>query len=257
MPAPAGLLTWMTVAVTSFAALLFCATLLISLRLEKALTDLVQDRAVLIARQLADSVEGGLRVGIRPEDQTENARKIDGLMDRDAGVLLIALLDGRGQTLVQRMAGTVVGQKPDPVTAQRHLARMSGSPTAADRVSWSDARGIQVVISVKDATGLVSGAVWVVYSLQAPQSAFNQSIQRLGGWSVALSAGFAVLVLAGLALVRRATEQAFQKLAASTAAPSDSRGWPIFPLPQALGTLGRLEAQWAELCAKADSRGRP
>lgn len=249
-----GLRAWIALGGASFAALLLFSTLLISLRLEKALTDLVQDRAELMAQQLADSVEGGLRLGIRLEDQTETPRKIATLSARDPELLHIALLDAQGKSLVQPTAEHAAAV-PDTKTALRHWARKSASGVDVTQQVWLDGQGVQVLTQVKDATGLVSGAVWVVYSTQGPHAAFAHSMRQLGLWALAMTLGFVAVLAVVLTQITRRSLRELNKLGEADshvgAAP-----WPWLPLPQALHTLGRLENELASLSAHKPHGGQ-
>lgn len=250
-----GLRAWIALGGASFAALLLFSTLLISLRLEKALTDLVQNRAELMAQQLADSVEGGLRLGVRLEDQTETPRKMAALSDRDPELLHIALLDAQSKNWVQTSAPRAAPEVRDPTAALRHLARKSALGVDGTHKVWVDGQGVQVLTQVRDATGLVSGAVWVVYSTQAPQAAFTHSMRQLGLWALAMTVGFFAVLAVGLTQVARRSLRALDRLGGVDSGAGASP-WPWLPLPQALQTLDRLETELASLSAHGPHGGQ-
>lgn len=228
----------------SLLALLLFAALLVSLRLEKALTDLVEDRATLATQQLADVVEGGLRFGVTLPDQTEPPRKIASLLQNDTDLLALALIDDSGRPVVGRVQTT-----PEPVLDARTARRVLQRPPGAEPYKrvWQDETGIHVLMQVRDATGAVAGAVWVVCSPQAPRAAFSQVFQRLLLGALALTAGVCVL---GAAWVWWQTRQWQRYLAAQLAGPDTARTndptdnpLPIVPLPEAVAALERAEAE--------------
>jgi hypothetical protein len=232
----------------SLLALLLFAALLVSLRLEKALTDLVEDRATLAAQQLADVVEGGLRFGVTLPDQTEPPRKIASLLQNDTDMLALALIDDSGRQVVGRVR-TPPGPVLDTRTARRVLQRPPGAEPYK-RV-WQDETGIHVLMQVRDATGAVAGAVWVVCSPQAPQAAFAQVFQRLLLGALALTAGVCGLVAAW---AWRQTRQWQRYLTVQLSGPDTARTTnptdnplPIVPLPEAVAALERAEAELTAL----------
>ncbi len=98
---PPGWRAWWLSTTAVLGLLLLLAAVLVSLRLEKALSDLVEARAVLVGRQVVDVAEGGLRFGVPLAGQTETARKIQALMQGDARLRHLSLRDENG-----RVAGT-------------------------------------------------------------------------------------------------------------------------------------------------------
>jgi hypothetical protein len=234
-----GLQAWAAAVFVGLGLLLAFAALLVSLRLEKALTDLVEARAALIARQVADTVEGGLRFGVALADQTETPRRLQALAQRDPELLLLAVLDEQGRPLVRQ---TVLASPPGlagrPV--ERLLARRPGASAEPVRKVWRDGRHIHVLLPVRDASGLPLGAVWVLYAADGPQAAFEESLRHLGLWAAGLTVVGTLLLTGLLGLLSRRLEPA---VAAAGVAPVAR--WPVLPVPQALGTLSRLEAELA------------
>lgn len=243
----------------SLLALLLFAALLVSLRLEKALTDLVEDRATLAAQQLADVVEGGLRFGVTLPDQTEPPRKMASLLQNDTDMLAMALIDDSGRQVVGR-AQTPPGPVLDARTARRVLQRPAGAEP--HKRVWQDEAGIHVLMHVRDATGAVAGAVWVACSPKAPQAAFAQVFERLLLGALALTAGACTLVAAW---AWRQTRQWQRYLLAQLDGPSTAHTtdpaanpFPIVPLPEAMDALQRAEAELGALeteLASAHARG--
>lgn len=249
---------WVAVIGLGLGLLLLLAALLVSLRLEKALTDLVQARAVLMAQQLADAAEGGLRFGVPLADQTETPRKMDALLRNDPALRHMALLDEHGQPVRSASAPQHAGATPHP--SKPAVLRLLGlQPTAtADppHKAWLSGPDMHVLMQVRDASGVPSGAVWLAYSAQEPRTALTHSLWQLGLWAVAMTAGVTLLLWALLWAVSRRTAQALATL--------DQRGpgqhappWPLLPAPQALRTLALLETElavWAPLAPERAER---
>jgi hypothetical protein len=137
----------------------------------------------------------------------------------------------------------------DTRTARRVLQRPPGAEPYK-RV-WQDETGIHVLMQVRDATGAVAGAVWVVCSPQAPQAAFAQVFQRLLLGALALTAGVCGLVAAW---AWRQTRQWQRYLTVQLSGPDTARTTnptdnplPIVPLPEAVAALERAEAELTAL----------
>ena len=92
---------WVAVLGMSVLGMLLFASLLVSLRLEKALTELFEDRAELMARQLTSAIEGGLRFGVPLADQAETPRKMAALSQLDPELLALVLFDEKGAAVFQ------------------------------------------------------------------------------------------------------------------------------------------------------------
>lgn len=235
---------WVTLIGVSMLGMLLFASLLVSLRLEKALTELLEDRAELVARQLAGTMEAGLRFGVPLADQAETPRRMAALSGLDPALLALALFDDKAAVVFQQSA-TGTRATPDTRTLQRLLRLKGPGATDAPQKIWSDALGIQVLVQVRDATGAVSGAVWAVYSAQAPQSAYADSLRQLGLWAWVLALGVTVVAAGVLrAMVQRGLH-ALDQL--PDAGPAPIPPWPVLPLPQALTTLTQLESELAAL----------
>lgn len=256
-----GLGAWVAVIGVGLSLLLLFAALLVSLRLEKALTDLVEARAVLVARQLADAVEGGLRFGVPLADQTEIPRKIAALKLNDTGLTHMALLNDQGQPVVlpSTLPATPTGSataRPETRTVQRLLARKAAATADPPRKVWLEGADIHVLMQVRDASGFASGAVWVVYSAREPQTAFAHSLQRLSGWAVAMAVGVTLMLGGMLWALSRRTARALDALGRPEVADQVA-AWPLLPAPQALRTLARLEAELATLAPPASPASPP
>lgn len=239
-----GQAAWVAVIGMGMLAMLLFASLLVSLRLEKALTELLADRAELMARQLAGAMEGGLRFGVPLADQAETPRKMAALSGLDPELRALALFDDKAAVVFHQSA-TGNKEAPDTRTIQR-LLRLKGSATAeAPKKVWTDAQGIQVLMQVRDATGAVSGAVWAVYSAQAPQAAYADSLRQLGLWAVVLATAVTALAAGVLGAMGRRGLRALDSLQNPGATPMPP--WPVLPVPQALTTLTQLETELATL----------
>lgn len=247
-PPPArlpGPWAWTVAIGVALSLLLLFAALLVSLRLEKALADLVEGRALLVAQQLGDAVEGGLRFGVPLADQTETPRKMQTLAQNDPELEHMALLDDQSRTVVQHATANA-SPTLEPRQLMRLMARKAGAGGAAlaPRKVWREGRHFHVLLQVRDASGFASGAVWVVYSAQGPQTTFEDSLRTLGGWALAMAAGVTLLLSALLVWLSQRMTAALEPL---TQANTPGDPWPVLPVPQALGTLARLEVELSRL----------
>lgn len=233
-----GRRAWVAVIGVGLTLLLLFAALLVSLRLEKALTDLVEARTLLMARQLADAVEGGLRFGVPLADQTETPRKMAALSKNDPDVQWMVLLDERGKPVVKHTADGV----SDAVETRQVLRLLSLKTTALaepPRRVWLEGHHVHALMQVRDATGFVSGAVWVAYTAREPQVAFAQSLWTLSLWAVALAAGVTLLLWGLLTVMSLRTSRALDRMGEPEG--TQTTPWPLLPVPQALRTLKHLE----------------
>lgn len=240
---------WVAVIGLSMLAMLLFASLLVSLRLEKALAELLEDRAELVASQLVGDMEGGLRFGIPLADQAETPRKMAALAELDPELLKLALFDERA-AVVFNHSTTHTQETPDARVIQRLLSRRASAAVETPRKVWTDALGIQVLMQVRDATGAVSGAVWVVYSAQAPQAAYGDSLRHLGLWAIGLAGMVTAMAAAMLAAMGRRSTHTLDALQSTQ--PAQVPSWPLLPIPQALHTLTRLEGELTTLSTSTD-----
>lgn len=239
-----GQVAWVAVIGMGMLAMLLFASLLVSLRLEKALAELLEDRAELMANQLAGAIEGGLRFGVPLADQAETPRKMAALSELDPELRALTLFDDKaGVVFHQSATGNQVA--PDTRTVQRLLLLKGSVTTEAPKKVWTDTLGIQVLMQVRDATGAVSGAVWAVYSSQAPQVAYADSLRQLGLWAVVLAAAITALAAGVLGAMGRRGLRALDSLQNPGADPMPP--WPVLPVPQALTALTQLEGELATL----------
>lgn len=248
---PPGWRSWWLSATAVLGLLLLLAAVLVSLRLEKALSDLVEARAVLVGRQVVDVAEGGLRFGVPLAGQTETARKIQALMQGDARLRHLSLRDENG-----RVAGTPPATggavlHVDSRQVQRLLARKASVTAEPLRKVWLSGGDLQVLMQVRDAAGVATGVAWVVYSAEEPQTAFFDSLRQLVLVALALGAGVSLVLGALLWRLARAGARSLQALEGRADVVEDA-AWPVLPLPQAWRTLARLER---ELPAAAGGAG--
>jgi hypothetical protein len=202
------------------AVVLLFAALLVSLRLEKAVGDLVDDRVALLASQLTEVVEGGLRFGVPVADQSETVRKMRALMDSDAELQTLALLDDTGKVLlVQDRDGMVPALSPRRV--QRLLLQPPGRAVERYTRSWREHSSVHTLMQARDATGTTGAVIWAVYAAQASQAVFERTLPPLLWTSVALLAGLALVVTAGVGWVVQAMRQ---RLGAQATAPFSEPG---------------------------------
>lgn len=175
------------------AAVLLFASVLVSMRLEKAVGDLVDDRVALLALQLTHVVEGGLRFGVPVADQSETLRKVRSLMDSDTELQTLALFDDTGKALlVQDRDGVVPGLHPRKV--QRLLRQPPGKTHERYSRSWREHTHVHVLMQARDATGGTGAVVWAVYDAHAPQAAFDRTLWPLLGATLIVLAGLALLM---------------------------------------------------------------
>ena len=234
---------WVAVLGMSVLGMLLFASLLVSLRLEKALTELFEDRAELMARQLTSAIEGGLRFGVPLADQAETPRKMAALSQLDPELLALVLFNEKGAAVFQ--LPTADPALPDARAVQRLLQSRASATLDAPKKVWGDALGIQVLMQVRDATGAVSGAVWALYSAQAPQSAYADSLRTLSLWALVLAAVVTAISMLVLQAMGQRSLHALDSLQQPAAGPLPA--WPVLPLPQALNTLARLENELAAM----------
>lgn len=239
---PPGWRAWWLTTTAVLGLLLLLAALLVSLRLEKALSDLVEARAVLVGRQLVDVAEGGLRFGVPLAGQTETARKIQALMQGDSRLRHLSLRDEQGRVLGTPPATGGAALSLDSRPVQRLLARKASVTTEPLRKVWLTGGDLQVLMQVRDAAGVATGVAWVVYSADEPQTAFLDSLRQLVLVALALGAGVSLLLGALLWRLARSGAQSLQALEGGADVAEDA-AWPVLPLPQAWRTLARLERE--------------
>jgi hypothetical protein len=239
-----------------FSAVLLFAALLISLRLEKAVGDLIENRAQLIALQLTNVVEGGLRFGIVISDQSEAPKKMQSLLASDQEIQTIAIFDDTGKRLLVEDRD---GKIPDLDTriVKRVLLRPHG--TTADRYArvWRDGGDEHVVMQVRDAIGSTGAVIWVRYSARATQEAFSATLDKLApAWLVmTLAATLVILAIVWSVWTRwerhvtLAQAHLDEPGVAETMAAHDNP-LPGVPLADALQRLGSAERELEALAAE-------
>jgi len=247
---PPRLRTWVLAISIGLSLLLLFAALLVSLRLEKALSDLVEARAVLMARQLADVGEGGLRFGVPLANQTELPGKIADLTEGDTGLRSVSMLDDQGRVIARPRSGDVPKLTVDTRQVQRLMARKSAAGSEPPRKVWLDGTDFHVLMQVRDASGAAAGVVWAVYSAREPQAAFGFGMRRLALWALALAAGVSLLAGALLWQMARRGAQLLDELDRPSGALATA-AWPVLPLPQALRSLASAEGELSALTGPA------
>lgn len=180
-------------ATLGFSAVLLCAIFLVSLRLEKAVGDLVEERANLIALQMTNAIEGGLRLGILVSDQSETRAKMQSILHSDQEVLTIALFDDTGRSLLIQSRDDVL-HKFDQHMVRRVLDQRANKSAKGATRAWRAMGQANVMLQVLDATGSKAALIWVVYSASTAQKAFTAVFQEL------LHASFIMLVAAACTL---------------------------------------------------------
>jgi hypothetical protein len=225
------------------------------LRLEKALTDLLQDRAELTARQLTDALENGLRFGIPLNDQADTPRKMASLASLDNELLGLTLFDAHSQLVFQHPNNGSSVTTVEQNTLARILKPNDGVGKIAQRRFWTDRYGVHILMQVRDATGAVAGAVWVRYDGRAPRAAYSDNIWQLTGWSVALSALITVLLAGLMVTLRRRGARTLDALEQGSA--DSSPGWPYLPAPQTMRKLTQLEHELDEMATTLSKKGPP
>lgn len=159
-------------------AVLLFAALLISLRLEKTVADLIEQRAKLIASQVVEVTEGGLRFGISVVDQAPLKRKLESLMSSDNQLLKIRVIGDQGSPVFTAAQGRDTSDLAWP-TLRRALSYEPSTQSERYVRSWREKSERHVLLQVRDAMGLTGAIVWVVYSNDSARATFTQTIDRL------------------------------------------------------------------------------
>jgi hypothetical protein len=189
-----------------FTAVLLFAAVLISLRLEKSVGDLLEDRTALIAQQLNNVVEGGLRFGVPLPDQAAVPGKMRSLIANDEALLTVALFDETGKRL---LAEDRDGKIPDLDTriVQRVLAQQPSKSAERYTRTWRTDGEQHVVMQSRDALGGTGGVVWAIYSAKPAHEAFSRTLDRLTGAAAAMLAVSVLLIFGVVTLIWRKWEQ--------------------------------------------------
>ena len=175
-----------------FAVTLLFASLMVSLRLEKAVADLVEARATLIASQMSNVVEAGLRFGIPIADQSEAPRKMDALIGSDIELLTIALFDDTGKPFLVKSSHKTANLDDREIRRllSKRPSKLGGRVTRAWRVDGE----IRILMQARDATGSTGALVWVAYSAKTVQLAFSATLNELFKVSALIFLGAAILI---------------------------------------------------------------
>lgn len=244
-----------------FSAVLLFAALLVSLRLEKAVGDLIEDRASLIAQQLTHVVEGGLRFGILISDQSEAPRKMESLIGSDAEVQTIALFDDTGKRLMVRDRD---GRIPDldPRIVKRVLNQRPSKTAERYTRTWRANGEQHIVMQARDAIGSTGAVVWVIYSADAAQVAFTATLDKLAEASMLMFLAAALLIFGLVFMVWTRWEKHVEHAQAhlNDMQKVDSSAGRVNPLPdipltEALAQLADVERELKVVDIKLTSLG--
>ena len=232
-----------------FLAVLLCATLLVSLRLEKAVGDLVEDRARLIGLQMTNAIEGGLRLGILVTDQSGTRAKMQSIFHSDQEVLTIALFDDTGRSLLVQSRDDVLHEL-DQHMVRRVLDQKVNRSTGRATRAWRAMGQTNVMLQVLDATGSKAAVIWVVYSASTAQTAFTAVFERLLHASAIMLMAAVVLLHFLIALVWHRWEQhviltqaSLDEGATSGKSIAQINPLPAVPLSQALLQMANAERE--------------
>ena len=232
-----------------FSAVLLFAALLISLRLEKAVGDLIEDRAALIALQLTNVVEGGLRFGILIPDQSEAPKKMKALVNSDVDIQTIALFDHTGRILIVEDRD---GKIPDMDSRIVKRAMKQRPSKTADRYTraWRANGEEHIVMQARDAIGTTGGVVWVIYSADAAQAAFSAALDSLAQASMVMLFGAALFIFGLVSIIWKKWEQHVRhthdrlyEVVETEAAADRGNPLPGVPLTDALKQLAAAERE--------------
>ena len=172
----------------------------------KAYLDLNLTRYMIVAKDVRQSVLGGLNVGLAP---AENARLLPSIREqarRESGIHFIGVIDE---------SGAVIGAgRISPAAAARWRASLAA--TAPDAY-WqtSDADTIEIGIPFMNNFNIKAGAVVIGYDKRAIESAASDMLGKLGLDLVLTLACVAALTLAGVHLVTRKFCRALASVAAT------------------------------------------
>ena len=159
-------------------AVLLFATLLISFRIEKSVADLTEQRSKLLALEMVQAIEAGLRFGILIEDQAPLEGKLQALMSTDTQLLKIRLFDDQGKPIINR---DLTGAASDLAWPTLRKALNHEPVTLLDRYvrTWRTEGEQHVLLQARNAMGVTGGVVWVVYATQNAKAAFAETFARL------------------------------------------------------------------------------
>lgn len=228
------LLGWTLAIALSVGLLLLLSALLVSLRLEKALTDLLSTRSELLVRQVADAAESGLRFGVTLGDQPALPHQMTTMTRNDTRIRHLAVLDEQARSIHAQPPGTLDSTTVMPWSPPR-------TPAQTSPLSRLDPAGLHTLVPIRDATGRSVGSVWMLYATDEAHSAFRHSLIRLSLWALGLTVLVTLCLVTGLAIWMRRVNRVLDA-ASRGHAPLDDR-WAILPLPQAWQRLNQLERE--------------
>ena len=232
-----------------FAAVLLCATSLVSLRLEKAVGDLVEERAKLIGLQMTNAIEGGLRLGILVADQSETRAQMQSILHSDQEVLTIALFDDTGRAFLIRGRDGVLPEF-DQHMVRRVLDQRASKSAERHTRAWRAKGQANFMLQVRDATGSTAALIWVVYSASTAQTAFTAVFEELLHASAIMLMAAVVLLYFLIVLIWHRWEQHVILTQASLdEGPRTNKSivqinpLPAVPLTEALVQMANAERQ--------------
>jgi hypothetical protein len=242
--------------VLGFSAVLLCAALLVSLRLEKAVGDLVEERGKLISVQLTEVIEGGMHLGIPMADQSETPEKMRALISNDVEVETIAIFDDAGKLLIiQHRDGA--SPQLDQRIVKRALTHRPGKSAERSIRTWRADGKSNIVAQARDASGSTGAVVWVVYSANTAQVAFSTTFDKLLQASSAMVLVSVLLLFGSVFLIWHRWEQHVTHTQAGMAEPPGTQSGtartnplPAVPLSEALIKLAHAEGELALLDLK-------
>ena len=229
--------------VLGFSTVLLSAALLVSLRLEKAVGDLEEQRATLLSLQLIDAIEGGMRLGLATADQSETPGKMQSLFSNDLDVETIAVFDDAGRLLKAQDRDGVLPDF-DPRIVKRVLTHRSKKSPEHFIRSWRTDSKLHIVSQARDASGTTGAVVWVVYSAKSSQVAFSTTWVRLLQASSVMILLSVLLLFVFVYLVWHRWEQHVTRTQTGIA---DINPIPLVPLSEALLQLQAAEEELAAL----------
>ncbi len=218
---------------------------LISLRLEKALGNLAEQRVETLASEVSETIDQSYRVGLRLDDMSELERKISEQLLSDKDLLSVSVFDDSGKLFSHKASDS----SAPPILSSALSRRIYSTQRNANRSSeapqrtWRAGHIQNYLVQARDEIGRPAAVVWMVYDVSDNIRATKNATRLLINDGILVALCLSMLVVAVLLWLWRGWAEALGHahslvLAKKSVQPMDLPG---IPLEHALQTLSDAE----------------
>jgi hypothetical protein len=243
-------------AIVSVCVCLALTIFLISLRLEKALLELAEQRLETLATEISETIDTAYSVGLRLNDISELERKVSEQLLSDNDLLSVTVFDEEGRLFSHKSRSTMAPPALTDALTRRLLsvAVDSKKRLAAPMHTWRVGYVQNYLIQARDEIGKPAALVWATYDVSSNSRVSAVASRALIRQAIWVAAALALVI--GLALLWlwhrwiHALDNAYIQI--NSQPPMSQGNLPGIPLSDALAQMEVIQSQISQLQREID-----